>query len=75
MVTGSGLRPTNPLQVSSRAGASSPPVVTKAGSNAAMNSPRGMKYMFAIECSNPAATKTLIGGTIARMRSAVVRAL
>jgi hypothetical protein len=40
-----------------------------------MKSPSGTKYMFAMECSNPAATKALIGGTIARMRSAVVRAL
>ena len=31
--------------------------------------------MFAIECSNPAATNALTGGTMARIRSAVVRAL
>ena len=34
----------------------------------------GMKYMFATECSKPIATNAAIGGTIARMRSVVVRA-
>lgn len=28
-----------------------------------MNSPVGMKYMFATLCSNPAATKAAMGGT------------
>ena len=47
----------------------------KAGSRPAMSKPSGTKYMFAIECSKPAATNALIGGTMARIRSAVVRAL
>jgi hypothetical protein len=34
-----------------------------------------MKYMFATLCSKPAATNAAIGGTIARIRSVVVRAL
>ena len=36
--------------------------------------PAGMKYMFATECSKPIATKAAIGGTMARIRSVVVRA-
>ena len=35
----------------------------------------GIKYMFAIECSKPTATKAVIGGIIARILSVVVRAL
>ena len=31
-----------------------------------------MKYMFATECSKPAATNAAIGGTIARILSVVV---
>ena len=34
-----------------------------------------MKYMLATLCSKPAATKAAIGGTTARILSAVVRAL
>ena len=37
--------------------------------------PNGMKNMFATLCSKPAATKAVIGGMIARILSAVVRAL
>jgi hypothetical protein len=39
-----------------------------------MNKPTGMKYMFATLCSNPAATKAEMGGMIARIFPAVVRA-
>jgi hypothetical protein len=34
----------------------------------------GMKNMFAIECSKPAATKQVTGGTMALIWSVVVRA-
>ena len=33
-----------------------------------------MKYMFAMLCSKPTATNAAIGGTIARIRSVVLRA-
>ena len=37
--------------------------------------PKGIKYMFATLCSNPAATKAEIGKIIERILSTVVRAL
>src|SRR6185503_13802995 len=50
-------------------------VQNEAGANCLINNPIGMKYMLAMECSNPAATKAVMGGMMARMRSVVVRAL
>lgn len=45
------------------------------GAPALMNNPIGMKYTFAMLCSNPAATKSAIGGMIVKTLSTVSRAL
>jgi hypothetical protein len=68
------LRPRKALHVSAWAEAGAPTVAAKTGSSSLMRRPSGTKYMLATECSKPAATKALIGGTTARTRSVVVRA-
>ena len=74
-VTGRRFRPRKALHVSAwLEGAGTPTVAAKSGSKRVIRRPRGTKYMLATECSKPAATKALIGGTMARTRSAVVRA-
>ena len=39
-----------------------------------MSRPSGMKYMFATQCSKPAATKALTGRMMARILSVTLRA-
>jgi hypothetical protein len=68
------LRPRKALHVSAWAEAGAPTVAAKTGSSSLMRRPSGTKYMLATECSKPAATKALIGGTTAKTRSVVVRA-
>src|SRR5262249_45332949 len=51
------------------------PLQNEAAAPSFTKSAQGIRYIFATECSNPAATKVAIGGTIAGILSAVVRAL
>ena len=46
----------------------------ESGARALMNNRIGMKYTFAMQCSNPLAANAAIGGTIVTRRSIVVRA-
>ncbi len=55
-------------------GALSPREVSQALS-VLMKRPTGMKYMLAMLCSNPAATKAAIGGIMLKILSVVLRAL
>src|SRR4030042_1127659 len=48
--------------------------VESAGTKSLMSRPIGIKYMLATECSNPAATKQVMGKTIDRILSVVDRA-
>lgn len=45
------------------------------GAPSLVSSANDKRYIFAIECSNPADENAAIGGTIARILSVVVRAL
>src|SRR6185369_12500641 len=76
IVTGNRLFNQNADQVNlSRLGTLSPTLLTNAGSYSLINKAYGTKYMFAILCSKPAATKAVIGNTIAMILSTVLRAL
>jgi len=73
MVTGSRLLMKNALHV--RPERSSPVLAAKAGSKSLITKPMGTKYIFATLCSNPAATKAVMGKIIAAILSTVLRAL
>ncbi len=73
MVTGIRLSTTKDPHV--RPASSNPEAAAKVGSKVLMRSPTGMKYMLATECSNPAATKAVMGKMMAAILSTVLRAL
>jgi len=74
IVTGTRLWARNPVHVRWESPVTGCAAAMKAASLFTKR-PNGRKYMFATLCSKPAATNAVIGGTIARILSAVVRAL
>src|SRR5690242_10888805 len=77
MVTGKRLPPIKLVQVKSGKSAAVFPMLFQnaSGAPALMNRPMGLKYIFAMQCSKPAAANAAIGITTVMTRSMLVRAL